>query len=459
MTITLAMTEELFGELSGALAEPRETAGFIVAGLAVDKDDATLMARAVHWVDDDQYIERSRARLTIGSGAIVTGLKAAALDGSAVVFFHTHPGGAPEASIHDEKVDEQLRGPAQIRTGLDVYASLILAGTPGQESFSGKVFLGESQGVAIEKLRIVGKGVRIHRGGLATHKPDAERFDRQIRAFGSWGQSILGELHVGVVGAGGTGSAAFELLARLGVGRLTVIDDDLLSESNLTRIHESGMADIGRPKVEVAASGAARIGDSQVSSHVGRVTEIKGVRQLRHCDVVFGCTDDHAGRAILSRLAYWYLVPVIDTAFMVDTYAGSVRGLFGRITTIQPGSPCLFCRGRIDPALVAAEGLSLAERERLAGEGYVRGIGEPDPSVGAYTTLVASFAVGEMLDRLFTLSGEEAPDELLLRLHDRAISKVVAAPLPGHYCADPTNWGRGDEEPLLGQLWAETTTD
>jgi hypothetical protein len=49
---------------------------------------------------------------------------------------------------------------------------------------------------------------------------------------------------------------------------------------------------------------------------------------LTHCDVVLGCADDNRGRAILSRLAYFYLVPVFDTAFLVDTDRGAVRGLF-----------------------------------------------------------------------------------------------------------------------------------
>jgi molybdopterin/thiamine biosynthesis adenylyltransferase/proteasome lid subunit RPN8/RPN11 len=458
MSATLAMGEELFRELAAALSEPRETAGFIVAGQAVDEGEATLFARAIHWVPEQDYIERHRGRLTIGSQAIVAGLKSAALDGSIAIFFHTHPGGTPTPSRHDQLVDRQLREPAQIRTGIDLYASLIFGGNPDGPSFSGQLFR-HAESVAIERLRIVGPQLRLL--SAAEVQPDIERFDRQIRAFGASGQRMLSDLHVGVVGAGGTGSAVFELLARLGVGRITVIDDDRITESNLTRIHESGVEDVGREKVEVAATAAARIGaGSEVISISGRITDIDVARLLRHCDLVFGCTDDHAGRGILSRLAYWYLAPVIDTAFMVDTDGGSVRGLFGRVTTLYPGAPCLICRGRIDLAQVAAEGLPAQERERLAGEGYVPGLGEPDPSVGAYTTLVASLAVSEMLDRLFGLSGEEEPaPELLLRLHDRAITKIVGEPRVGHYCVERDNWGRGDAEPLMGQLWADSAND
>ena len=178
------------------------------------------------------------------------------------------------------------------------------------------------------------------------------------------------------------------------------------------------------------------------------------MKTLVHCDVVFGCTDDNRGRAILSRLAYWYLIPIFDTAFLVDTAGDQVRGLFGRVTTVAPGTACLFCRNRIDPALLAAEALPADERERLAAEGYVPGLGEPDPSVGTYTTLTGTLAVSELLDRLFGLSGDDdPPSELLARLHDRMMSTTHAAPRGGHYCADRSVWGRGDTEPFLEQIW------
>jgi hypothetical protein len=149
------------------------------------------------------------------------------------------------------------------------------------------------------------------------------------------------------------------------------------------------------------------------------------------------------------------LIPVFDTAFLVDTDGDHVRGLFGRVTTVAPGTACLFCRGRIDQAQLAAEALPEDERERLAAEGYVPGLGDPDPSVGAYTTLVGALAVSELLDRLFGFSGDEPPSELLARVHDRALSTTTAKPLEGHYCGDRSVWGRGDVEPLLEQMWAE----
>jgi molybdopterin/thiamine biosynthesis adenylyltransferase len=448
---TLALPNGLWQELVAPLELDVETAAVLIARRVADTD--TLLARRVLWVPDDAYQRREALALEIKSTGYVPALKVAAEDGAVAIFFHTHPGGEPAPSKYDLIVDEQLRSVFQLRTDQDVYASLILGGSSDAPRFSGRVFSGEDER-ALGRVRAVGARLQLFLS--AGDDVDEAHFDRQIRAFGRHGQALLSALRVGIVGAGGTGSTVFEQVARLGVQEIVIVDDDVLTDSNLTRIHESGTAQVGTTKVAIAAEAAQRIGlATTVTAIDGRITALEAAKALRGCDVVFGCTDDNRGRAILSRLAYWYLIPVFDTAFLVDTDGDRVRGLFGRVTTVAPGTACLFCRGRIDQAQLAAEALPEDERERLAAEGYVPGLGDPDPSVGTYTTLIGALAVSELLDRLFGFSGDEPPSELLARVHDRALSTTTAKPREGHYCADRTVWGRGDVEPLLEQMWAE----
>lgn len=448
---TLALPEDLWKALLSPLELEVETAAVIIARHVVDTD--TLLVRRVHWVPDTAYLRREALSLEIASTGYVPALKLAAEDDAVAIFFHTHPNGDPDPSKYDLVVDEQLRSVFQLRTGRETYASFILGGTREAPRFSGRVFAGEDER-PLGRVRSVGDRLTllVSAGGDV----DETHFDRQIRAFGRDGQALLGALRIGIVGVGGTGSTVFEQVARLGVGEIVVVDDDVLTESNLTRIHESAAAQVNQPKVTVAADAATRIGlGTRVTTLDSRITAIEAARALRGCDAVFGCTDDNRGRAILSRLAYWYLLPVFDTAFLVDSDGQHVRGLFGRVTTVVPGTACLFCRGRIDQAQLAAEALSDEERERLAAEGYVPGLGDPDPSVGSYTTLVGATAVSELLDRLFGLSGDAPPSELLLRVHDRAVSTTTTQPHDGHYCADRSFWGRGDVDPFLEQMWAD----
>lgn len=449
--MTIAFPEPLWTELCQPLDLDVETAAVVFARPAQGDGRLTLLARSIHWVPDSAYRRRERLGLEIASTGYVPALKRAAEDKAVAIFFHTHPHGQPAPSEYDLVVDDELRDLFQLRTEQPIYSSLILGGSAAQPRFSGKVF-NDGEESLLTRVRVVGGRVRLLT--LTPNEVDPVVFDRQIRAFGQDGQSLLESLRVGVVGVGGTGSTVFEQLVRLGVGEITVIDDDVVTATNLTRIHESDMSEVDRLKVDVSQAAAQRIGlGTKVRTINGRVTELGAAKALVHCDVVFGCTDDNRGRAVLSRLAYWYLLPVFDTAFLVDTAGEQVRGLFGRVTTVAPGTACLFCRNRIDLAELAAEGLPSDERMRLAAEGYVPGLAEPDPSVGTYTTLTGTLAVSELLDRLFGLSGDDPPSELLARLHDRMLSTTNTTPHEGHYCSDRSTWGRGDTEPFLEQLW------
>jgi len=449
---TLAFSERVWDELRLALAMDVESAGVIIARPAEHAGKRTLLARETEWVPERAYSRRDRLGLEIESAGYVPALKRAALDGSVAIFFHTHPGGDPSPSAWDIQVDEQIREAFQIRTGQRIYASFILGGTPDLPSFSGRLWV-NSKVSPIQRVRVAGERLQLF--GVDHGPMNLDAFDRQIRAFGRAGQQTLAAVHVGVVGAGGTGSAVLEQLIRMGVGEVTVLDDDVVTSTNLTRIHESGRDQLGESKVVVAEVLARKVGlGTKVHAIRRRITEEDAARALTGCDAVFGCTDDNRGRAILSRLAYWYLLPVFDTAFLVDTSStGGSPGLFGRVTIVSPGTACLFCRGRIDLQRLAAEALPDGERLRLANEGYVPGLPEPDPSVGAYTTMTGSLAVAEFLDRLFDFSTPPRPSELLARVHDRAISTNTASPRYGHFCADSGEWGQGDTDPFLGLIW------
>ena len=87
-------------------------------------------------------------------------------------------------------------------------------------------------------------------------EPMEERYSRQVLypGIGMQGQKRLAKGHVAVVGCGATGAAAAALLARAGVGALTLIDRDIVEESNLQRqvLFDEDDAREGLPKAEAA---------------------------------------------------------------------------------------------------------------------------------------------------------------------------------------------------------------
>ncbi len=192
---------------------------------------------------------------------------------------------------------------------------------------------------------------------------------------------------------------------------------------------------------------------TRVAAIVGQVQDVEARRALAHADIVFSCVDGHGGRLILNRWAYAHLAPVVDIAVLVDAEDGVIAGIDGRITWLAPGAACLLCRGRLDAALAYAEILDPAERHRLAGEGYAREAGSPQPAVVSLTSLVSSLAVTEVLMRLFGLA-DPAPTELLARVTDRDISKNRLPQRQGCFCSDPGYSGRGFTKPHLDLMWA-----
>jgi molybdopterin/thiamine biosynthesis adenylyltransferase len=268
---------------------------------------------------------------------------------------------------------------------------------------------------------------------LATPDP---LYDRQVRAFGPVGQAVIADLRVGIVGAGGTGSAVAEQLIRLGVRNITSLDPDSLTGTNVTRVYGSSVEQVDLPKVDVLRTNAERIGlGTVVSTHCMTLSEESSLNLLAHCDVVFGCTDDHAGRGWLTRLPGMALNTLIDCGVVIDSIDQRVNEIFGRVTTVVPGSACLFCTNDIDPAKVRTDSLDADEYDRQRREGYAPELDTRVPAVVVYTTLVASLAVGEMIDRFIVHGLDEPPNQLHIRALERRIGHRHIDPRPGHWCS------------------------
>lgn len=453
---TLAIPAALWHEIIASLDGSVESAAMLlVRTVGQPPGPITLLVREIAWVPTEAYLDRTSDGLTIRSFGWVPAFARAEQTGCLPVFVHTHPGAAPSPSPRDHHVEEELATVAETRLDNPAVAALIIGGTSARPTFTGRLRMGRTV-TPLDRIRVASATTRLLladgslAGGAASGSVD-DAFDRQIRAFGEDGQRILGAMRIGVVGAGGTGSAVIEQLLRLGVGHLTVIDPQTLQLSNVTRVHGSGRQDKNTPKVDLAARQNERIGlGSTVSAIVGDVTTQCVAESLVHCDIVFGCTDDHAGRGVLTRLPTYLLTTLLDIGVVLDSTKGMLTDVVARLTAVTPGSPCLFCTNDIDPALAAIEQLPAPERERQRAEGYAPELDTADPAVVAYTTLIASIAVSEMLDRVLTHLDTNPANRLLVRVHDRAISTLRQGVGNRHWCQDPSTLGAGVTEPLFG---------
>lgn len=174
--------------------------------------------------------------------------------------------------------------------------------------------------------------------GDSTHQ--SKRFSRQIAfaAFGAAGQARLSEGRVLVVGGGGLGSWAAELLVRAGVGHLRLCDDDAVELSNLHRqsLYTEQDAAAKRLKAEAAAVRLRDINsECHIESFCERIDPLTIHRAAKAVDVIVDATDNFETRFLINDYAVKYGVPWVS--------AGVMEGE-GQVITFLPGkTPCLRC--------------------------------------------------------------------------------------------------------------------
>ena len=176
---------------------------------------------------------------------------------------------------------------------------------------------------------------------------ELERYARHIvlREVGGPGQAALKNARVLVIGAGGLGAPVLMYLAAAGVGTLGVIDDDVVSLSNLQRQIIHATPDIGVPKVESAAAEIARLNPHvTVETHPMRLTAANALDLIARYDVVADGSDNFATRYLVSDACYFAKRPLVTAA--LGTFDGTLttiraheRGTGGKP---NPSYRCLF---------------------------------------------------------------------------------------------------------------------
>lgn len=377
----------------------------------------------------------------------------------AVGVIHSHPKGClPQPSPIDDDMDRYYAEYFASFAPDRPYVSLILSEIRGELTVSGRVaWRGAWRAVTRLALELTMASVW---PSVASRQPTASRgrLARLASAFGDLAAERLRKARVAVIGAGGTGSAAIEVLARAGVGELILVDPDSVEESNLERIHGSRPADAkkGIPKVTVARRHVREIDPSiRVQALIGSLPQQEVLHAVSTADVALGCTDQQHSRLALSDLAIRYLVPALDCGVALEGQDGSVTAQVGQLVRFSTVDPCALCRQMVTPQRIAQELMSGTERDQRRaaareaevkgdkGDAYWRELPQLN-TVGYLTTGIGAFAAGYVIG---WVTGRFTPPFARLQMNmvarDLDVTNVEERPRPD--CSCQRGRGKADQ--------------
>jgi len=263
----------------------------------------------------------------------------------------------------------------------------------------------------------------------------AHDYSRQIALpeVGAAGQARLAAASVLVVGAGGLGVPVLQYLAAAGIGRLGIVDGDVVEASNLHRQPLYGPADLGRPKAAVAAGRLRALNpDVRIEVHEVHAAPDNIDALVEHHDLVVECTDNFRAKFLVNDAVLRARKPAVFAS--VHQYEGQLQ-----VYRPLPHWPCLRCLWPEAP------------RDGLVGNCAEAGVLGPVPA-----TLGAMQAM-QALKRLLGLDAGDTPSLVMVDLLGLETRRLAARRNPDCDHDNPGHDRPTSEQPL--ELEFETLAD
>jgi molybdopterin/thiamine biosynthesis adenylyltransferase len=440
---SLTLPPRLWTELSGHLFQDDDEHGAVIlAGRADGPRGPRLLAREVVLAQDGtDYVPGQTGYRALTPTFVRDAAVRARDERLAYIAVHNHFGDRSVGFSTTDLASHDRGYPALRQITGQIVGGLVL--TP--HAAAGDLWLPNGSRVDLaETVMPAGNLIRLRPRPAVENGPPDAMHERQARLFGSLGQEVLSRMRVAVVGLGGVGSILVEGLARLGVGHLVLIDDDIVDETNLSRLIAAEPDDVGKPKTLPAIRNARRA-NPQIHLTVlpERVESTNARNALTTCDWIFLAADSDSARFWVNATANQYLIPATQIGIRIPITRG---GAVGRIHAVNrflaPGSGCMWCNELINPTELAID--MHPGHERTAAR-YVTGV--PAPSVIALNGVAAMEAVSHFMLACTGLHEDPADTTSIMHL-PRERERAAQAPRRDPdcpWCSSPGQLGRGTD--------------
>ena len=391
-------------------ADGREAVAVALCGRYHDSGSEILLIHDVTLIPHNECISREQDLLQWPTERIQPYFDRIGKVDFALLKIHSHPGGYDKFSKTDDISDRELFDSVfgwSISDKPHVSAVML----PDGKIF-GRFFFSDLHHEPINKITIAGDTI-LQFVSLKKNN-NADFALRTIQAFGELTYDRLSQLSVGVVGCSGTGSPVIEQLVRLGVGKLVLVDPDVVEMKNLNRILNTTKEDAqqGKSKVLTLADAIKKIGLGTVVDgwQVNLYDDVDALKTLIKCDVVFGCMDSVDGRHLLNQLSSFYLIPYFDLGVKLEADGiGGINKICGTVHYLQPCKSSLITRGIYTTEDVRASSQyrkDPKEFENLRKNAYIKNVHVNIPAVISVNMQIASHAVNEFLNRIHPYKSE-----------------------------------------------------
>ncbi len=155
-----------------------------------------------------------------------------------------------------------------------------------------------------------------------------ERYHRNLGVVSPYEQVKLLQSKIAIIGLGGLGGTVLELLARMGIGELIIVDKDVMGDDNLNRQILSTEINLGQSKTEVAVKRVKEINSSiEITGHSIFINPDNIKKVIKGAEVVVDALDNLPSRFVLQEACQELNIPLVH---------GAVAGFNGQLTTIFP---------------------------------------------------------------------------------------------------------------------------